>query len=663
MSALTSINVNLKSPLHKFIIRAIRARVTLSTNGLHDRLDLWKQSEEDFIAYMPEREADATRKANRKNGNPEFTSIIVPYGYATLMSAHTYWVATLLGRSPIWSFTARHGEGEMNVQAVESLMDYQMTQGRMLPPLFVWLMDVGKYGLGIVWNTWEEERHYFREIVTEPVSLNGVGLEGHTRKVNKIKAIKGYEGNKLFNVKPQDYIPDTRVPLTDPDKGEFVGRHFELSFNDLVKGKQTGEYIAENVDEMLRRMKNSGKRTNDGSSQIIMPGENAVDTSEDPETGLSSKVACVEMVVDLVPSLWGLGKTDFVEKWVFTITHEGAGTDVVLGVRPYGSYHGKFPARVLEVEVDGYGLFKRSMLDIARPMNDVLTWLFNSHMYNVRKSLNGELIYDPSKVYSSDITDPGAGKRIRLRPEAYGTDVRTVVGSIGPGADVTQNHLGDMRTVTDLLQRVVGVTDNVMGQVNPGGRKSATEARQATSASVTRLKTMTEYFSATGFSQLADMLVQNSQQFYTGEMKLKIVGDTPNNLETFMNVNSDMIAGSYDYVPVDGNMPMDKVATVNMWANFLSQTRNFPQFTAEYDIGRIIAYVMQLGGLRNIKQFKVQSVSPEVIASEQARGNLVPIPGHGSTQRAGPLGGSEGAVRDQGQLPGAQGGNGVGRTA
>ena len=52
-------------------------------------------------------------------------NIDIPYAYAQMMSAHTYFCSVFLSRNPIWQMQGRHGEPEMNVQAVEALLGYQ----------------------------------------------------------------------------------------------------------------------------------------------------------------------------------------------------------------------------------------------------------------------------------------------------------------------------------------------------------------------------------------------------------------------------------------------------------------------------------------------------------------------------------------------------------
>lgn len=666
-----TIDVPRRSDLHKTIVNAVKARKELSEHAMKEAHKRWNRSEEDFQAYIPLNEEDRTEKnARDSTGDLNYQKVVVPYGYSMLMTAHTYFASTLLGRDPVFQYTGAHGEPEMNVHAIEALTAYQMRHSYNTAVLYLWLMDVAKYGLGIVFDYWTQEMHYVSRLEEREPKVAGIALPGRKKKtVRVVDEIPGYEGSNLFNTSPYDYIPDTRVPLSQPNRGEFVGRKLKLSYNEIVSEKLKGVYIEENADYVLDSMRKSSQNGDydiDHSDQVTVPGQDPYISNLDPKTGLNAKIPCIEMIVEIIPKLWGIGELEFPEKWVFTITDE-KNANVVLGARPYGMQHDRFPVHVLEMEMDAYNLLKRGMLDVARPMNEVLTWLFNSHFYNVERSLNGEIIFDPSKVRMSDVLDPKPGKRIRLRPEAYGTDVRTAIHSLQPGADATSTNLRDMGVVTELLQQSIGVNEGMLGNT-PGGRTSATASRIATTSATSRLKTIVDYFSATGFQSLSLNLLENAQQMYDGVKKFKVAGDLPNNMQNFVEVTPETLAGGFEYVPVDGSMPIDRVATVNMWTQLLNQFRQSPQLAEQYDIGKIIGWVMQQGGIRNLKQFKVQAQDPEVIAAQVARGELTPVGGsnadmgRGDSTGAGTAGSEEGADRAASQTPNPGQSGGMGRT-
>jgi hypothetical protein len=273
---------------------------------------------------------------------------------------------------------------------------------------------------------------------------------------------------------------------------------------------------------------------------------------------------------------------------------------------------------------------------VLEPVQQTLDWLINSHFYNVRATLNNNFVVDPSKVVMKDVLSPAPGKIFRLKPSAYGSDPRMAVHQLVT-QDVTQNNLRDLQVMMGFGERALGVNDQLMGMLNSGGRKTATEIRTSTSFGVNRLKTIAEWFSAVGFDPLSQMMVKNSQQYYTGEMKFRIAGSLVQSAgQDFMNVTPDVIAGSYTYVPVDGTLPVDRYAQANLWRELMAQMRNFPQIMMQYDVGRIFEWVAQISGLKNINQFKIEIGSPEQLMAAAAAGNVVPLGGGGAA--AGPSG-------------------------
>ena len=157
MPSLT-LDIRPKSELSKRILAACRDRVNFSREKYRDRHDKWRAAENAALAYMPEKTVDASRRLKREQeGIPQYTTITLPYTYGVLMSSHTYWTTVFMSRAPILQFSGRHGEGEQQVQAVDAVIDYQVQVGGMLVPLYIWLLDPGKYGVGVLGTYWDEE--------------------------------------------------------------------------------------------------------------------------------------------------------------------------------------------------------------------------------------------------------------------------------------------------------------------------------------------------------------------------------------------------------------------------------------------------------------------------------------------------------------------------
>ena len=621
-----TMDINPNSALHRKLLKAIKDRHNLSKRRLLRRHNHWRKAEDRVLAYMPERTPDAVRRNAREAGRPEYTTLTLPYTYAMLMTAHTYWTSVFLGRSPVFQYTARHGEPQMQVQAVEAMIDYQLQVGEMLMPLYIWLLDVAKYGLGVIHVYWDEQDSIVTEIKEIEEKIAGVISTGRMKKKKVIRRVPGYHGNKLYNIRPFDIFPDPRVPLNRFQDGEYFGVYAELGWNEIFRRGERGYYM--NLDRLRKSARGPGEDHDQGTEQLEIPRiDDHLETSEqDAKTGQPGEAnffGLYDWFIELIPSEWGLGKSSYPEIWQFTVDKDFM---TIIGARPQGAIHSKFPYQILEYETEGYALQSRGMPEVLDPIQRTIDWLLNSHFYNVRKALNHQTVVDPSRVVMKDLLTPMPGNVIRLKPAAYGTDPRLAVHQLN-FQDVTQNHLRDIQIMHDFGQRTVGVNDQLMGVQTGSGRRSATEARQSAGFGINRQKTHTEVFSAQGFAPLSQMLLQNSQQYYDGEMKLQMVGDLIVEAgQQFIDVNPEVIGGFYNFVPVDGTMPIDRFAQANLWRDIMAGLRQIPEVGQRYDIARIFAWVAKLGGLKNIEQFKIQ-IQPDAVVQQQAQaGNLVPLP-------------------------------------
>lgn len=608
----------MESPLHRQLIRKLSSRIQMAKKGHQKRHEEWRQAEDRCLAFVHESEKDAARRTARDHGDPRYTTIMIPYTYAMLMSAHTYWTSVFFARSPVHQYSGRHGEGEMQVQAMEALIGYQTLVGGAMAPYYIWLYDIGKYGCGILGQYWCKEKLHYGQLVEMPDPTTGiVGLYQTTQEV------EGYQGNKVYNCSPWDFMHDPRVALKNFQQGEFCCRRVRMSWTDILRRKSQG-YYNDNVDQ-LKTVTDRGRT--ESSSNLITPEFDQIllDGGGDKPLEHPAGGTFWEVYVELIPGEWGLQGPMFPQKWCFTITED---LTICIGAMPLGLVHCQFPFDVGECEVEGYGAYARGMPKIMEGVQNTVDWLINTHFFNVRQALNNQFIVDPSKLVVKDVQNSGPGFIWRLRPEAYGTDIAKMFAQVQVN-DVTRAHIADFQTMLGIGERTLGVNDQIMGSLNTGSaRKTATEVRTTTGFGVNRMKTNTEYISVSAFEPHSQKLVQSSQQFYDAPQKLRRVGSFAIEAsENFMTVSPQDIAGFFDLVPVDGTMPVDRTAQANLWKEIMAGVRMMPpQIAMGYDWMRIFGWTAQLAGLRNINQFRIQAMDPNQLAQQQQAGNIIPMP-------------------------------------
>jgi hypothetical protein len=139
------------------------------------------------------------------------------------------------------------------------------------------------------------------------------------------------------------------------------------------------------------------------------------------------------------------------------------------------------------------------------------------------------------------------------------------------------------------------------------------------------MKTNCEWFSACGFSPLTQKMLISTQQLYDAQRKFRIVGDMAQWAERYIMVTPADIQGFYDFVPVDGTMPVDRLAQANLWNQLLGTISRVPQVMMAYDLPKIFGYVAQLSGIKNINQFRIQVMPDAQLAAQAGAGNQIPV--------------------------------------
>lgn len=572
----------------------------------------WARNEEIFRLYSKVEKQKKIREDDGEAGdNPyKYETIVVPYSYAILMTMHTYLCTVFFSRDPIHQLASYHIDEGIGPTAMEALLQYQMVAGSNKIPYFIWVLDQLKYGEGWLGTYWEKKIIQCSSFIEEAEVKSGIKTGRITQRF-ETKRLTEYEGNKNFNIRPTDMFPDHRVSLANFQEGEFCIRETTLSMQDLKQGEAEGIYF--NVKEALesRIQKDKDKLFKDEKlpeTQLHLPSQ------KDSEVYIAH-----ECFVKLSPKAWGIADHGGYEIWKITMVNEG----VIIEARPTGDYHGQFPFDLALSEFNVYELAAQSPLDTLSGLNEALNWLMNSHMFNVRKVMNDSMIYDPSRINERDFLKNRAGRMARLRPMAYGTDPRLAVHQFQV-FDVTKGHVNDMEMVMNFMQKAMGVNDNLMGAINPGGRKTATEIRTSSTSSANRMQVLAEFMSVMSMAPHAQKLVANNQQYYSDEQNLRHAGSllNPTYEGKGVSVTPESIAGKFHYIPVDGTLPIDRFLQANMYKEIFSTALQIPQMQMRYDLPRMFAYAMTLSGIKNMAQFEL---TPDEAAKQQAQaGNIVP---------------------------------------
>lgn len=127
----------------------------------------------------------------------------------------------VFGQGPGFPVYGRHGESQDAETAMESLFDYRFLLRRgEYALIFIWLMDVGKYGQGIIGHYWDKETFTLTKTVEQPKCSSACRSQGPWSASRSWRSSPGMRGISSYNIRPKDFLTDLQVSRSVPD-GEF----------------------------------------------------------------------------------------------------------------------------------------------------------------------------------------------------------------------------------------------------------------------------------------------------------------------------------------------------------------------------------------------------------------------------------------------------------
>jgi hypothetical protein len=101
---------------------------------------------------------------------------------------------------------------------------------------------------------------------------------------------------------------------------------------------------------------------------------------------------------------------------------------------------------------DVMGAAQRSAAEILTPLQDFASFLVNTHVAGARKNLYGTTFFDPTMVDLDQIPQGEVAARVKVKPAAYGKDIRTYLYQMSASGDTNQT-LQDLDGVMNLVNQ------------------------------------------------------------------------------------------------------------------------------------------------------------------------------------------------------------------
>lgn len=622
------LNLRPDSPTHQKLLTEILSRAQESYNVMSCRHDQWSDVDKTLTCYISTDDAEEAVKANDER---KPVSIVIPYSFATMETIITYLMMAFLDE-PIFRYEGAGPEDVLKGILLEKTIDMQMRKAKAGLALHTMFRDNLAYGFGAVAPIWVKDYAFRTEMVERQSMLSMLGVRKPEMDRVQRRVVK-YEGNRLINIDPYHFLPDPNVPIHDVQRGEWMGWVHSTNKILMLEEEKNSEGNIFNV----RYLSGKGEYRSQFAPQTDRTKKYGI--TQGQEGYSTTPVDQLFLYVNLVPKQWGLGSSEYPEKWLFCV----AGDKIITQAQPLGLDHNQFPVAVAASEYDGYTVASISRMEVVGGLQNILDWLVNSHITNVRKAINDMLIVDPYMVNINDLKSPKPGKLIRLRRSAWGRGgVDQFVKQLKV-EDITQGHIKDAGVIVEFMQQVSAATDTVQGFMRKTSERiTATENQNTRTSALSRLAKIAKIVSMQAMYDLGYMLASHTQQLMDEETFVNLTGEWR---EVLMNtygqdtqriaVGPQDIQVNFDVVMKDGSVNTPDY--LQTWVDMFKIMAENPLLMQRFDIVGVFKHIAKLGGAKDVDRFEVmpqQQVPPvqgqvapdEAVAREAEKGNLVPIP-------------------------------------
>jgi len=549
---------------------------------------------------------------------------VVPVTQAVLDTMLSYLVQAFLDE-PILKYEGVGPEDKLGASVLEHVIMTNSRKAKLGLGLHTLFRDGLVYGVASAQPRWTRETAWRRVARPEGFFSQLSGFFKTDSERDRQEVTK-FEGNVLHNIDPYSMFPDTSVSPHDIQRGEFFG---------FLR--------RENVMEVLSRERLDDNYFNGKYVQVLDHARSHLgdekshrdkyDVRQDGYDSERHRADTIYMAINIIPSQWKIGNKDYPEWWLFAVT----GDSVVTSAQPLDFDHGMLPAVTFAPTYDGYSASPISTVESIYGMQHAVNFLYNSHIANVRKSLNNMFVVDPELININDLKNPEPGKHIRMRKRAWGKGVTDGILQLRID-DITRGHMADAQVLQQLIQNLSGATDGLQGVQRRGSeRVSATEFRDTRLAALNRIERIARLAGIMTFSDIGTQYASNTQQFMTEEAWISLKGRHEEELRNILGVDADVdkvfaspedLLVDYDVLVNDGSLPNS--GDPQVWAQMFTQVSSNEALLQELDPVRIFKHWARLAGATNVEQFNRRPVNAQVVSDEEAerereRGNLVPL--------------------------------------
>lgn len=605
------------TPFHQKMLRHAKNLLSMSRQAMSHRYNTWDHHDDIYNGIRKMDEED--RKAAERN---EPVRMIVPLTKSQVQTAVAFCLALYTQRPSVFELDGTGVEDWKAAKIGEATLQRDLDYNNSNLIWYQFLVDIFKFGIGIIKHSWVKETQRVPVTSTTPDTKLGPFTLFKGKTSTSVDEQTKFLGNRLYNISPYRFFPDPRLPLTRFQEGEFCGSEDEIPLTELRSKERDGYYAG---TKFIKSFNKDNWETRGGPSGNRLPFAGYVEQTGTAGSTRGSesqgRAVCVsEMQIKIVPSEFEiepgdpLGPEEYPVKYIVCLANDNR----VIKCEPMGYIHDEFTYDVSQYDPDQHHFINGGLAESIDELQSVITWLINSHITAVRKTIQNLLVVDPDMVNMEDLKE--RRPVIRLRKGAAMSGIDRYIKQLEI-RDVTQNNIRDAGQLGQIVQQITGVNENATGQYSTG-RRSAEQTRAVNTGAATRLRIVALLIWSSGLLPLGRKMLSNLRDGLDEPTFVKVMGlqtiqptdPLATNVNDFQNfhVTKDDLVGNYDFVMMDGTLPSDKQRIAGILQELLTAMIQNPQIAAVFGFNpkALLREILELQGVRNPERFNMQPSLP-----------------------------------------------------
>lgn len=553
---------------HRALLKHVKGLAKISYKEISRHFKQWDENDRTFRSeYVPDKEdVESMRKG-------QMSKMIVPMTFSQVMTFVSFAIMSITQNKRFFELEPTGQEDDVLLEAMELVLERDLRRNQWTAFLVQFFLDVARFGRGAAEICYKEEYRNIRITQTQEY----VGAFNAPRKdtTSAFKKLPFFVGNKIYPISPYRFLYDTRLPLTKYQEGEFCGCEDMFSYaslqsqDDLFNLDKIPKYT---LDGYRARRKWSrldlGPQINENPNLGDINSSTSAGGVDHSTTMVSSGDVCVnKMCFDLIPknfkngeNPWFDGDVDFPVRYLVWYAND----KTIIRFEEAYYLHCQFPYVMGQYIPDQHESLNSGLADVCNQLTSLITWKINAHMASQKNSVESKWIIDPAgiDVKNLDSRNP----YIFLRRNASQTGVDRYIKQFKT-EDTTQNVFQDVGSISDLTEKITGLSAQLQGQYSQG-RRSATQDRVVAQGASSRGKTTLGAIWDTAFEPLGKQLIINNRQEMDLDTFTRIMGkrDWPDNPDIPMTVD-----------PLTGQQKGTPYTTEEIFAMFKSTPEDLVQ--------------------------------------------------------------------------------------